>query len=76
MTFPQKHEDRPVAPGLFRAPRQEESHARSLVSDPEDVKTAIASLELDRDSYQQASQSNLAKISELQEKVIGASVQL
>ena len=50
MTFPQKHEDQPVAPALSRASRQEESHARSLVSDPEDVKTAIASLELDRDA--------------------------
>ena len=48
MTFPQKHEDQPVAPGLSRASRQEESHARSLVSDSEDVETAIANLELDR----------------------------
>ena len=48
MTFPQKHEDQPVAPGLSRAPRQEESHARPPVPDSEDVETAIANLELDR----------------------------
>ena len=48
MTFPQKHEDQPVAPGLSRAPRQEESHARPPVPDSEDVETAIANLELGR----------------------------
>ena len=48
MAFPQKHEDQPVAPALSRASRQEESHARPLVSDSEDVETAIANLELDR----------------------------
>ena len=48
MTFPQKHEDQPVAPALSRGSRQEESHATPLVSDPEDVETAIANLELDR----------------------------
>ena len=48
MTLPQKHEDQPVAPALSRGSRQEESHATSLVSDPEDVETAIANLDIDR----------------------------
>ena len=48
MTFPQKHEDRPVAPALSRDSRQEDSYATPLVTDPEDVETAIANLELDR----------------------------
>ena len=48
MTFPQKHEDQPVAPALSRGPRQEESNATSLVPDPEDVETAIANLDIGR----------------------------
>ena len=48
MTLPQKHEDQPVAPALSRGSRQEDSYATPLATDPEDVETAIANLELDR----------------------------
>ena len=48
MSFSQKHEDQPVAPALSRGSRQEDSYATPLATDPEDVETAIAHLELGR----------------------------
>ena len=48
MTLPQKHEDQPVAPALSRGSRQEDSYATPLATDPEDVDTAFANLELGR----------------------------
>ena len=48
MTFPQKHEDQPIAPALSRGSRQGDSYATPHGPDPEDVETTIANLELDR----------------------------